>query len=83
VRLQLTARVDTWVSVRRGSSTGIVLFEGTMAGGSSRTFTGTILALRFGAAANVSAKLNGRPLALPGGTYSVDVSRNGLGPRSA
>jgi cytoskeletal protein RodZ len=82
-QLQLTARSDTWVSVRKTSRTGPVLFEGTMASGDSRSFTGASLSVRFGAAANVEATLNGRPLALPGGTYSVQIGRSGLGPRSA
>lgn len=82
-RLRLTARRDTWVAVRRTSPRGPVLFQGTMAAGESRTFTATSLSVRFGAAANVTATLNGRPLPLPGGTYSVDIGRTGLGPRSA
>lgn len=79
----MTARSDTWVSVRKASRTGPVLFEGTMAGGDTRTFKGVSLSVRFGAAANVEATLNGRPLPLPGGTYSVQIGRSGLGPRSA
>jgi cytoskeletal protein RodZ len=82
-QLQLTARSDTWVSVRKTSRTGPVLFEGTMASGDTRRFTGGSLSVRFGAAANVEATLNGRPLPLPGGTYSVQIGRSGLGPRSA
>jgi cytoskeletal protein RodZ len=82
-QLQLTARSDTWVSVRKTSRTGPVLFEGTMASGDTRSFTGASLSVRFGAAANVEATLNGRPLALPGGTYSVQIGRSGLVPRSA
>lgn len=82
-RLAVTARADTWVSIRRDTPTGAVLFEGTLEAGDSRSFSGTKLAVRFGAAANVQAKLNGRPLPLPSGTYSTTISPAGLGPRSA
>ena len=82
-RLAVTARADTWVSIRRETATGSVLFEGTLAAGDSRSFRGTKFAVRFGAAANVRAKLNGRPLPLPSGTYSTTISPAGLGPRSA
>ena len=82
-RLQVTAKDDTWLSIRRGSATGSVLFEGTLAKGDSRSYTATQFHVRFGAAANVSAKLDGKPLPLPGGTYSVDIGSGGLGPRSA
>ena len=81
--IKVTARDDTWLSIRRGSSTGNVLFEGTLAKGDSRSYTATQFHIRFGAAANVAATLNGKPLPLPGGTYSVDIGSNGLGPRSA
>jgi hypothetical protein len=83
VRLRLTARDDTWLSVRRTSSSGTVLYQGTLAAGASRTFSGERFEIRFGAAANVQATLNGKPLALPGGTYSVSVGGSGLGARSA
>lgn len=82
VRLRLTARADTWVSVRR-SQGGPLLYQGTLAAGASRTFSGERFEVRFGAAANVQATLNGKPLALPGGTYSVTVGESGLGARSA
>jgi hypothetical protein len=81
VRLRLTARADTWLSVRTPAKR--VLYEGTLPAGKSRTFSGDRFEVRFGAAANVSATLNGKPLSLPGGTYSVTVGEGGLGPRSA
>jgi Domain of unknown function (DUF4115) len=83
VRLRLTARADTWLSVRRTSGTGGLLYQGTLAKGATRTFSGSSFEVRFGAAANVAATLNGRPLSLPGGTYSVTVGKSGLGPRAA
>jgi hypothetical protein len=82
VTLRLTARNDTWLSVRT-SSGHTVLYEGTLPAGAARTFSGTSFDVRFGAAANVEATLNGKPLRLPGGTYSVTIRRAGLGPRTA
>ena len=82
VTLRLQARNDTWLSVRRTSSGRKLLYEGTLAAGAAQTFSGTSFEVRFGAAANVEATLNGKPLALPGGTYSVTVGRAGLGPRT-
>jgi hypothetical protein len=81
-QLRFIARDDTWVSVRRGSSSGAVLFEGTMLANETKTFTGEAFRVRFGAAANVIARLNGQPLSLPGGTYSATITQAGLGPRS-
>ena len=82
-RLEVTATADTWVSIRRDTTSGDVLFEGTLASGDSRSFTATRFVVRFGAAANVRARLNGKPLKLPGGTYSTTITQAGLGPRSA
>jgi hypothetical protein len=82
ITLRLAARNDTWLSVRT-SSGHTVLYEGTLPAGAARTFSGTSFDVRFGAAANVEATLNGKPLRLPGGTYSVTIRRAGLGPRTA
>jgi hypothetical protein len=81
--LHVAARDDTWLSIRRDSSKGDVLFEGTLAKGDTRTFTAKQFSVRFGAAANVAATLNGKALPLPGGTYSATIDRRGLGARSA
>jgi hypothetical protein len=59
------------------------MFEGTLRAGESKTFSGSDFRVRFGGAANVEAVLNGKPLPLPSGTYSVTVGPGGLGPRSA
>jgi RodZ C-terminal domain len=83
VRLRLQATNDTWLSVRAGSAAGKTLYEGTLATGESKTFTGGRIWVRFGAAADVTATLNGRALALPGGTYSASITSSGLGARSA
>jgi len=82
VVIRLTARDDTWLSVRRTASAAPT-YEGTLRAGDSKTFSGASFHIRFGGAANVSAVLNGKPLALPGGTYSVTIGPSGLGPRSA
>jgi cytoskeletal protein RodZ len=82
-RLKLTATADTWLSVRKDSTTGAVLYEGVLSAGETRVFSGAAFAVRFGDAANVRATLNGRALALPGGTYSVTIDKSGLGARSA
>jgi hypothetical protein len=83
VRLRLRAKADTWLLVRRTSRSGQLVYQGTLIAGDSRSFTGTSFSVRFGAAANVAATLNGKPLPLPSGTYSVSIGRDGLGPRSA
>jgi uncharacterized protein DUF4115 len=79
-RLRLTAtRGSCWVMVRQTSATGQVIFEGVLAEGESRGFTGAEFWLRLGAAANVDATINGRPLkGLPQGTASLQISRTGL-----
>jgi cytoskeleton protein RodZ len=82
VVIRLTARDDTWLSVRRTAS-ATPTYEGTLRAGDSKTFSGASFHIRFGGAANVRAVLNGKPLALPGGTYSVTIGPSGLGPRSA
>jgi cytoskeletal protein RodZ len=83
VELRVAARDDTWLSIRGGSATGEILFEGTLAKGDSRRYSATRFHVRFGAAANVTATLDGKPLSLPSGTYSVTIGPGGLGARSA
>jgi RodZ C-terminal domain len=80
VRLILGAIADTWVEVRSGSAEGGLLYSGTMAQGSRKLFSRTRLWVRFGAAANLTARLNGRRLLLPAGTYDALVSARGLQP---
>jgi Domain of unknown function (DUF4115) len=79
-RLVLTAsRGDTWIAVRSGSARGPVVFQGTLAKGSSKTFIDPTIWVRFGAASNVDALLNGKPLGLPVGTVSIVITPHGLG----
>ncbi len=80
--LELRARVDTWLSVHRGTRAGPVLYEGTLTAGKKKSFSGTGFWVRFGEASNVAAKLDGVTLRLPGGTYSTPITRRGLGTRA-
>jgi RodZ C-terminal domain len=83
VRLRLSAtRGDSWLEVRSGSSAGTVLFSGTLAHGSTRTFRAPQLWVRFGGASNLDARLNGHALALRFGTYDTLVTPSGLAPPS-
>lgn len=78
-RVVLTAaKGDCWLLARRGSSTGAVLFVGTLRRGTSRSFAVERLWLRLGASANIVARLNGSPLELPQGTPTVEVTTQGV-----
>jgi hypothetical protein len=80
VRLELSPTSDTWVEVRSGSAGGNVLYSGILTQGSVKRFRDKRLWVRFGAAANLTARLNGRPLDLPPGTYEAIVRARGLKP---
>jgi hypothetical protein len=80
VRLTLSATVDTWVEIRSGSADGDVLYSGILPQGSAKRFRSTRLWASFGAASNLTARLNGKPLHLPPGTYSALVGARGLQP---
>ena len=80
VRLRLSATVDTWVEIRSGSADGDVLYSGILPQGSAKRFRSTRLWASFGAASNLTARLNGKPLHLPPGTYSALVGARGLRP---
>ena len=72
--------VDTWVEIRSGSADGDVLYSGILPQGSAKRFRSTRLWASFGAASNLTARLNGKPLHLPPGTYSALVGARGLQP---
>jgi hypothetical protein len=55
----------SWVLIRRGSSSGAVVYEGTLAEGDSVRFTGRMLYARFGAIRNLDVQV---------GRLSVDLS---------
>jgi hypothetical protein len=78
-RLVLTAaRGDCYLSVRRGSVAGEVLYDSILAQGNSLDFTGPRIWIRLGASANLDATLDGEPLELPPGTVDVVVTRAGV-----
>jgi hypothetical protein len=80
VRLTLSATADTWVEIRSGSADGDVLYSGILPQGSAKRFRSTHLWASFGAASNLIARLNGKPLHLPPGTYNALVGARGLKP---
>jgi Domain of unknown function (DUF4115) len=77
VSLRLTARSGTWLEVRSSTATGSVLYAGTLPAGSSKAFHARALWARFGAAGNLSARLGGKPLLLPSGTYTAMFDKHG------
>jgi Domain of unknown function (DUF4115) len=78
-RLVLTAaRGDCYLSVRRESVSGEVLYDAILPVGGSIDFTGARIWLRIGASTNLDATLDGNPLALPPGTVDVVVTRTGV-----
>jgi hypothetical protein len=64
-------RGDCWVEVRAESSSGDVLYAGTLATGKTLRFNREKLWLRLGAAANVDITVNGRPSTVPPGTVEL------------
>jgi hypothetical protein len=80
VRLTLSATTDTWIEIRSGAADGDVLYSGILTQGSAKRFRSTKLWASFGAASNLTARLNGKPLQLPPGTYSALVGARGLRP---
>jgi hypothetical protein len=64
-------RGDCWVEVRVGSTTGQVLYAGTLAAGSTIRFNRKRLWLRLGAASNVDIVVNGRESSVPPGTVEL------------
>lgn len=78
-RLRLLASGgDTWVSVRAGSAQGKALYAGMIAQGGEIAVEAKQLWVRFGGAANLTARLNGRPLPLRAGTYNALITPDGL-----
>jgi DivIVA protein/RodZ C-terminal domain len=80
-RLVLRAtRGDSWLSVRVGSETGEILYEGTLATGRTLRFVRNRLWFRVGAPANLDVRLNGEPAkGFPRSTADVVVTPRGLG----
>lgn len=69
---------DCWLSVRAGSESGKLLFEGFLFEGESRRFEAKRVWMRVGNGGNLAARLNGTPLrGLPAGTGDVLVTADG------
>jgi hypothetical protein len=66
-------RGSSWLSVRRASPEGEVLFEGILERDRFRRFAASRLWIRFGAASNIQASVNGKAVTLPAGTVDVFV----------
>lgn len=69
---------DCWAVVRFGSVRGKVVFVGVIAQGTTKRFTGARLWFRLGAGGNVTGRLNGTRLTLPGGTPTILATANGM-----
>jgi hypothetical protein len=69
---------DSWLEVRRGSAQGKVVYTGTLLQGGKVDAKAKRLWVRIGAATNLTARLNGKPLSLGPGTYDALVSPAGL-----
>jgi hypothetical protein len=73
------ARGDCWLSVRKGSRDGRLLYEGMLVEGESLRFVGKRLWVRMGAPWNLRVRLNGRAVTgLPADTGNVVITRDGL-----
>ncbi|MHB8643227.1 MAG: helix-turn-helix domain-containing protein [Gaiellaceae bacterium] len=71
--LTVSARGRCWISVRAGSQTGRVLYEGILDSGTSMRFTERPLWIRFGAPWNVDVRLDGHAVALPSGRTPANL----------
>lgn len=67
-----------WVSVRRGSGEGKVVWQGTLARGKALQLHGRRLWLRLGAPENLNARLDGKRAGLPDGPSTLVATRSGL-----
>jgi hypothetical protein len=64
----------SWLAVRSPTATGRVLYEGILAQGRSLRFQGGRFWVRAGAAANLSASFDGRPVrGFPTGTVTMTI----------
>jgi hypothetical protein len=68
----------SWVSVRRGSGDGKVVWQGTLAHGKALQLHGRRLWLRIGAPESLNARLDGKRVGLPEGTSTLVATRSGL-----
>jgi hypothetical protein len=70
----VASRGTCWLSVRRGSASGRVLFERTLQPGERAQFAGAHLWIRIGAPWNLDATLNGKRVQLPASVADVVVT---------
>jgi uncharacterized protein DUF4115 len=76
----VAAHGNSWIVVRTGSSTGAVRYAGVLEQGRALRFTGRRLWLNLGAAGNLEATLNGKPIqTFPIGTIDIVVTAKGIG----
>jgi hypothetical protein len=79
IALRLAAVASpSWVSVRRGSGDGRVVWQGTLAPGKTLRLHGRRLWLRLGAPENLDARLDGKRVGLPEGKSTLVATRKGL-----
>lgn len=78
VALLLTAKTNTWLEIRDSTSTGSLLYSGTLAAGSTKQFHGRSFWARFGAAGNVFVRLGGKVIRMPSGTYDATFGSHGF-----
>ena len=72
-------RGDCWTTIRAGSASGRVLYQGLLRQGQSASVRGHRLWARFGAIGNLDMFLNGRPVAASHtGTVDAIVTTSGL-----
>jgi hypothetical protein len=64
---------ESWVQVRRDDAEGVVLFSGTMAQGTRRSFKGGVLWIRLGDPAAVRLTIEGTPAKAIDGAGPVDL----------
>jgi hypothetical protein len=73
------ARGDSWISVRLASTTGRRLYEGVLRRHQQIRLEGRLLVARFGAGANLDARLGNRSISLrPFGLHDVIVTAAGM-----
>jgi hypothetical protein len=78
IRLQLTGHTATAIAVRRGSSNGRLLYQGTLGANKTRSFAGPRLWVQLDVGDDVAATVNGRALVLPSAGGDVEVTRAGV-----
>jgi hypothetical protein len=75
----IASRGPCWLEVRRGGSTGQVVFYGLLARGDRRTFRSKVVWLTLGAGHNVDLSLNGEPVSnVPSGVSTLTVRPGGV-----